>query len=129
MRDIFVFTAPSGAPRNLAESNTTSTSITVTWDEIDCIDRNGMIDRYTVEYQPVGGAATTEVVTSMRTFTANDLQPFTTYTFRVRGCNNEGMGPYSNQIIILTDEDGKFATFLMIAACYFITESVYSGIS
>ena len=93
----------------MAESTTTSTSITVTWDEIDCIDRNGVIDGYTVEYQPVGGDATTEVVMGISTFTASDLRPFTNYMFRVRGGNSDVMmGPYSNRITIHTSEDGEF---------------------
>ena len=103
---VCIYSAPTGAPGNLAESTTQPRSITVTWDEIDCIERNGIIDRYTVEYQPVGGDAVTEMVMGVRTFTANNLRPFTDYIFRVRGGNSAGMGDYSNRIIARTDEVG-----------------------
>ena len=42
-----------------------------------------------------------------RTFTASELTPHTNYTFRVAGVNSNGTGPYSNDITVLTDEDGK----------------------
>ena len=39
-------------------------------------------------------------------FIANRLTPFTNYTFRVRGVNSEGPGPYSDFITITTSEEG-----------------------
>ena len=78
-----------------------SRSITVNWNEIFCIQRNGRIFRYEVEFRPSG-----EGTISGRSFTANGLIPFTNYTFRVRGVNNAGPGPYSNLITITTSEEG-----------------------
>ncbi len=79
----------------------------VTWNAIECIDRNGMITGYVVEFQRVDGTATTDGQVVDQTFTASELRPFTNYTFRVRGGNSAGMGPYTNAITIRTDEDGK----------------------
>ena len=80
-----------------------SRSITVKWNEIPCIQHNGRIIRYEVEFRPSG-----EVTTSGRSFTANGLTPFTNYTFQVRGVNSEGPGPYSDLINITTSEEGEY---------------------
>ena len=79
-----------------------SRSITVNWNEIPCLQRNGRIIRYEVEFGPSG-----EGTISGRSFTTNGLIPFTNYTFRVRGVNSEGFGPYSDLIIITTSEAGN----------------------
>ena len=75
--------APTGVPRNVAYSMT-SRSVTITWDTIECIDRNGLITDYTVVFQEQGGAVIPGEVNVMdRTFTASELTPHTNYTFRV----------------------------------------------
>ena len=52
---LFVHTAPTGVPRRVSPSNT-STSIMVAWHTLDCIERNGVITSYSVEFQEEGGA-------------------------------------------------------------------------
>ena len=53
------------------------------------------------------GEAVNPVGTVNRNFTVNGLTPHTNYTFRVAGVNSNGTGPYSTDITVLTDEDGK----------------------
>ena len=79
-----------------------SRSITVNWNEIPCIQRNGRIIRYEVEFEPSG-----EGTISGRSFTADELTPFTNHTFQVRGVNSVGSGPYSDLIFITTSEAGN----------------------
>ena len=79
----------------------------VTWTAIECIERNGEITGYEVVFQRVDGTATTDGQVVGQTFTASGLQPFTNYTFQVRGVNSAGMGPFTTAITIRTDEDGK----------------------
>ena len=78
------------------------------WNQIDCIERNGVITAYTVVLQEQGGAVITSEMNVMdRTFTASGLTPHTNYIFRVAGVNSDGTGPYSNDITVFTDEDGN----------------------
>ena len=98
--ELFSFIAPSGPPVILMPPTVSSRSITVNWTKIPCLQHNGMITRYEVEFGLSG-----EVVAG-RSFTANGLTPFINYTFRVRGVNSEGPGPYSKLIIITTSEEG-----------------------
>ena len=101
-----VSTAPSGAPRNVVFT-AASRSVSVSWTTIDCIERNGVITGYEVEFRRVDGTATTDGEVVGQTFTASGLQPYTVYTFQVAGVNSEGRGPFTDTIIIPTDEDGK----------------------
>ena len=78
----------------------------MSWTKIRCIERNGPITNYTVEFQEVGGALIPGVVVN-RTFTASGLTPYTNYTFRVAGVNDNGTGPFSNVTSILTEEEGN----------------------
>ena len=86
--------------------STTSRSINVSWDAIDCIERNGIINSYAVEFQEQGEAKISlEVMAQI--FTVSGLSPHTNYSFRVAGINGNGTGPFSNFTTITTDEEGK----------------------
>ena len=101
---ILVFhVAPTGAPHNVTPSMT-SRSIMVTWDTIECIERNGIITGYTVVFQKQGGANVTGNTVN-RTFSAGGLTPGTSYTFQVAGVNDAGTG-VSSTALISTDEEG-----------------------
>ena len=103
---ILVFhVAPTGAPRDVT-SSITSRSIVVTWGEIDCIERNGMLTGYTMIFREQGGDIVHgDFNTTSRTFSATELTPFTNYTFRIAGVGFDGVGVYA-ELTITTDEDG-----------------------
>ena len=97
--------APSMGPAMVtATTPTTLTSITITWTEIACKERNGEIDGYNVTYCPqksdaaVCDADSDKVSVHVigeynRTLTVSRLLPRTNYTFEVRGFNGEMVGP------------------------------------
>ena len=85
----------------------TAGSVNVSWNEIECIERNGIITNYTVEFLSLGESVIPGVLmVDERRFTASRLTPFTNYTFRIAGVNSNGTGPFSNITIIETAEDG-----------------------
>lgn len=63
--------------------------------------QNGDLTGYKIQF-----GVTTFNTTSMllgvsdRNFTASDLDPLTTYMFRVAAVNSDGTGPYSNTILL-----------------------------
>ena len=68
-----------------------------------------MITNYTVVFQEQGGAVILGEVNVMdRTFTASGLTPHTNYIFRVAGVNSNGTGPYTNDTMVTTEEDGNY---------------------
>ena len=91
---------PAGFPGNLNSTLSTATTITLTWDQLNCVDHNGVITGYRIQY----GIITTDnlmmvtgAAASDRTFTASRLVPLTTYMFRIAAVNSDGVGPYSAQ--------------------------------
>ncbi len=82
-------TAPSGRVLNLVASSFNSTSVTITWDRVSCVQRNSEITGYQISYD---GDSVNVPGTDMREFTASGLIPRTQYTFLVTPLSNSGMG-------------------------------------
>ena len=86
-------------------STTTATSISISWTQISCIDRNGDITGYRILYGPVNTAPVTldhQSTSTSRDFTG--LSPFTSYSFSVSGVNSQGAGAFSAEAIVRTSE-------------------------
>ena len=106
-----LYTAPSAAPTSVGvpEEHVTSSSITIQWWVVDCIDRNGDITGYSVQYgvqgsgstqtRDVSGGGSTNIVISGLTSSTN-------YTVEVAAVNSVGTGVYSDPYIVQTD--GKY---------------------
>ena len=86
--------------------SSTSRSVSVSWDVIDCTERNGNITGYTVEFWEGRTRISGREVVG-QTFTASGLTPHTNYVFRVAGVNSNGTGPFSNDTVT-TNEDGLY---------------------
>ena len=80
----------------------------MSWNDIDCSERNGVIFGYEVEFRGVNGSATPIGEVVGQTFTVDGLQPITVYTFRVAGVNSEARGPFTDIITLRTHKDGVF---------------------
>ena len=90
-----------------------STIINVTWDIVPPIDQNGIITMYEVMYQPLetfNGIISTQTMnvsgTEMSVFLI-ELQEFVNYNISVRAYTSVGAGPYSDEVTVLTLQDGK----------------------
>ena len=99
--------APSAAPTPMSLGSTTST-ITVQWGAVDCIDRNGDITGYSVRYG-VEGTAEGDRTVKMATgdssggmYTIFGLSATTVYTVEVAAVNCAYTGVYSSPIIVVT---------------------------
>ena len=91
--------APSAAPTSVRVSEDSSTSITVQWEEVECIHRNGNITGYSLTY----GRQGSEVYTNETKLTIYGLTASTTYKIRVAARNSAGLGSYSLPINATTD--------------------------
>ena len=94
-----VTSGPAGIPTGIRSTTLNSTSITVMWDRLSCVDRNGEIIGFRIQYGITTLSTTgniTGISVSDRTFTASGLVPLTTYMFRIAAVNSDGVGPYSN---------------------------------
>jgi len=97
----FCLIAPTGSPGVPTATSVTSTSIRIYWNEIDCIDRNGVIISYMIQYSSEDNTVRRVVNTQTNATSYNftDLHPFTSYNITVAGVNSVNMGPRSSSVI------------------------------
>lgn len=88
--------------KNVRSTGATFSSITLSWDELDCVNRNGEITGYLIEYN----FETTYTNTTRPFFTNTGLSPETTYSFRVAAVNSNGTGTPSTSINATTLPSG-----------------------
>ena len=90
-------TAPSAAPDSVSISEVTSSSITIQWEMVPCIHRNGDITGHSVQY--TGGGSTQTMSVSggdVTEVTITGLTASTTYSVQVAAVNVAGTGPLSS---------------------------------
>ena len=100
---------PDGAPQNVTGQNTSSTSILVSWEEVQAELRNGIITGYNITYQSL-----TENDNGFAQAGPNDhqanltgLKEFVEYYISVVPFTVKGDGPPS-VIVVRTNQDSKF---------------------
>ena len=88
-------------------------NINVHWGPVDCIQRNGEITGYLVQYAVVENSTTQTVDVSGDTneTTITGLEPATSYSIQVAAVNSAGKGVYSNATVVTTK--GIVFTFLV----------------
>ena len=121
---------PSSAPENITSTNTSSTSLLITWEHIPKKLANGILLGYRVFYhqmvheEEIGSRrrkrAIDTVNETIKTLPPNatflkifNLTKFTSYSFRIVGFTSKGEGKMSQTFNVSTDEDSKlmFHTF------------------
>ena len=68
------------------------TSVTIQWEPVDCVQRNGRITQYQIAISTGDITlveATTIALDRVMTFSATGLLPHTNYTFMVRAFNSD----------------------------------------
>ena len=78
----------------------------MTWDQINCIERNGPIFFYHIRFHREEDGRRVSGMILKRTFTALNLVPNTNYTFQVAGVNSRGVGSLTETMIISTKVGG-----------------------
>ena len=98
---------PSAAPTSVGVlPNVTSSSITVQWGAVNCADRNGDITGYSVQYEVVGSGSPHTLTVSEGGIpaTIQSVMSSTNYSIQVAAENSAGTGPYSDPIIVETQQ-------------------------
>ena len=95
-----------------------STEIMVTWGIVPPIDQNGVITIYEVLFQPymeeLGEAEIVENLLSVNVSEPDmsvvliNLEEYVNYIISVRAYTSVGEGPYSEIVMAMTNEDGKY---------------------
>lgn len=103
-----VYVEPSVAPSNVVVTRKTATEITVQWEKVPCIHRNGDISGYNVLYRQLGGQEVRRHVEAVPgretyTYTISQLLPAMSHEISVAGVNEAGTGVYSSPISTRTE--------------------------
>jgi len=104
---------PGSAPRNVTVIVLSPNNITVNWNEVDLIDQNGLITLYEVEYIAMDNfedpivAVRVNVTAPNQVFEIFGLEAYVNYSIAVRAFTSQGGGEFSDQVIVLTDEDSE----------------------
>ena len=93
--------------KNVRINGATYSSITLTWDQLHCVDHNGELTGYSIEYDTTASDSEIFTSTTSITFTVTGLNPQTIYTFRVAGVNSNGTGTQSMPVNGSTLPSGK----------------------
>ena len=80
----------------MSVSAVTSSSITVQWGKVDCIECNGNITGYFVLYDVVGSGTKQTMSVSGNSATISSLMSSTNYSVQVAAVNSAGIGVYSD---------------------------------
>lgn len=104
---------PSEAPQNVNGKMLNSTSIEITWLPPAAGSRNGVLTGYRLLYDEavasleLDNATAHSIVVTESAFVLSGLEKFTPYKISVAAMTRPGIGPYSDVIIVKTDEDGR----------------------
>ena len=115
-----------GRPQNVRGRNTSSTSISVSWDEVQADLQNGVITGYNITYQSLTENDNGFVPAGPNDRQANltELKEFVDYNISLVAFTMKGDGP-PFVFIVRTDQDSKsYNTFFSILITIAISVSV-----
>ena len=97
-------TAPASAPTSFVASEITSSSVTLSWNEIPFEDQNGIVREYIINITEVNTGSIVQKVSTTNSLTLENLHPYYTYAVMVAAYTIES-GPYSMVFNFTTAED------------------------
>ena len=101
--------APTAGPSSVTAVVMDSTTISLQWDEVSCLQQNSEITSYTVQYFPVGQTGFMTVSSGDRMADLTGLDPFTNYSIAVAAVNSDSeIGQFSTPIAVHTPAASKF---------------------
>ena len=98
---MLIFPAPSEPPTsvNVTQDDEGLATLQVQWSPVDCIHQNGELTGYKVCHTNL--ATATELCTTTPDLSLNiSVESVMNYSVRVAAVNNEGVGPYSNEVVV-----------------------------
>ena len=100
--------APTDGPSSITATNTSSSSISISWDDVPAEHQNGIITGYKVYIRKEGSSGTWyKEDTSSKQLSKSGLDLWTTYDVKISAKTSIGEGVKSTIVKVRTDEDGK----------------------
>ena len=110
---LLLYLVPSGFPQMFQEESRSSRSLSFSWDVLLPENQNGIVVSYTVNiYEASKGqiAATRQLPSHQLSLIVNNLLPFTNYLCSIAASTSVGVGPFSQNITVITLQSSKSNT-------------------
>ena len=119
---------PDGTPQNVTGQTTSSTSILVSWEEVQAELRNGIITGYNITYQSLTENDNGFLQASPNDHLANltGLKEFVEYNISVVAFTVKGDG-LPSVIVVRTDQDSKPNNLNVLSLYVMLAYSYYSS--
>ena len=88
--------APSAPPGDITVVDRTLFNITISWQPVHCVHRNGKITGYVIKYQEIDSEEMMVGGIMGNNYTLTGLQSLTTYLIQVAANNTVGIGVFGN---------------------------------
>ena len=89
---------PPHPPQLVAVTPVNSTTVTVSWSEVQCFNGSGAVTHYLVQYHSMCGGSVRNVTTSGTIRTISGLTLSIEYIFQVAVIDVNGTGPFSQAV-------------------------------
>lgn len=97
-----VSTAPSAPPQFVRSTVLSGNSARIQWNDVNCLDANGLIERYTVSYALSGSDGERTIATTpLRSLVISDVVAGQRYSVQVAAENSAGLGEFSDPISVV----------------------------
>ena len=102
--------APTSSLTSLSFIASTASSITIQWEPVPCVHRNGIITGYMIKMTEYDGEEFMYSYTNgeQREAEITGLEPSTQYEIQVAAVNSVGIGPFTNAILIANTSGNMF---------------------
>ena len=111
---LLTFSAPSAPPQNLTGYAASPTIIYLSWNPPPTIDINGILQHYWIGVQESETGRSWSFIHVEGEIAVGSLHPYYNYWCRV-SAYTIGLGPYTNQIVVQTQEAGNFSALVYLA--------------
>ena len=119
--------APTGPPQSVEVVVINSTSVKMTWSSPLEQDTNGILRHFVINItKNTGGTQLVTLSAEHLSFTARDLQPYTSYYISIAAVT-VAIGPFSGEITVEMPEAGelKYLCILSMNICHFCLQLQY----
>ena len=116
--------APTGVPLTVRARMTSSSTAQVQWNSVDCLERNGPIQMYIVNYGISESDEIQTVTTTSTSLTLTNLVGGQEYNVQVAAENSVGVGPFSEPVVLVFS--GKQS---IVALLIYSTTPVFTDIT
>ena len=119
--ETYVLLVPDGAPPNVTARNLSSTELLVEWNPLPTKYIHGILLGYQMKFtrDKTNVSKVLNILPNITKYHVTGLERYTRYVISLAAVNEVGVGVYSDDVIVWTDEGGKLLCLIFaVHFCY-----------